>query len=250
MYRWYQNADVCFAYLVDVRTTQSDASFEESFTKARWFTRGWCLQELIAPRQLFFFNSTWKKIGNKFALQSIITQITGIDKRSLLNPNLSSISVARRMSWASKRQTTRPEDIAYCLLGIFDVNMPLLYGEGEKAFIRLQEEIMKEVDDHSIFAWRFKERRSGFSMIGAFAKHPSYFLHSADIQPHPTQWGPYSMTNNGIQIQLPLLQTRQELLAVLGCHEENDFTGSIAITNHPTKSTGLPTSIPILVRGA
>ena len=231
MYRWYQNAEVCFAYLVDVHTTQSDVSFERNFSRARWFTRGWCLQELIAPRQLFFFNSTWEKIGSKSTLQPIITQITGIDRRSLLNPDLSSISVARRMSWASKRQTTRPEDIAYCLLGIFDVNIPLLYGEGEKAFIRLQEEIMKEVDDHSIFAWRFKERSTKFSMVGVLAKHPSYFLHSADIQPHPTQWGPYSMTNKGIQIQLPLFQTRQsqEYLAVLGCHEENDFKDSVGL---------------------
>ena len=231
MYRWYQNAEVCFVYLADVHTTQSDASFGEGFTKSRWFTRGWCLQELIAPRQLFFFNSTWARIGTKSTLHPLITETTGIDRRSLLDPELSSVSIARRMSWASKRQTTRLEDVAYCLLGIFDVNMPLLYGEGEKAFIRLQEEIMKEMDDHSICAWRVDKQRSESSMIGILAKHPSYFLLTANIEPHPTQWGPYSITNKGIQIQLPLLQTHKpgEYLGVLGCHEENDFKGSVGL---------------------
>jgi hypothetical protein len=234
MYAWYQNAEVCFAYLSDVHTTQSDPAFEESFKRSRWFTRGWCLQELIAPQQLFFFNSSWAKIGTKSTLHPLISETTGIDTGSLLDPKLSSISIARRMSWASKRQTTRVEDIAYCLLGIFDVNMPLLYGEGDKAFSRLQEEIMKEMDDHSIFAWSSDEKLSDASKIGVLAKHPSYFRLAASIEPHPTQWGPYSLTNKGIQINLPLLETDKpgEHLAVLGCHEENDFRSSVGLLLH------------------
>jgi hypothetical protein len=231
MYKWYRDAVVCFVYLADVHVTQSDRSFEASFIKSRWFSRGWTLQELIAPGQLLFFNATWARIGTKPTLHSLISKATGIDRNTLLNPELSSISVSRRMSWASKRQTTRLEDIAYCLLGVFDINMPLLYGEGERAFIRLQEEILKETDDHSIFAWGSDEQNSESPKMGILAKHPSLFLRTATIEPHPTQGGPYSITNKGVQIRLPLLPTRNpgEYLAILGCHVENDFRGSIGL---------------------
>jgi hypothetical protein len=233
MYKWYRDADICFVYLADVHVTQRDQSFEASFIKSRWFSRGWTLQELIAPRQLLFFNAAWTSIGTKATLLSFISRATGIDKNTLLNPELSSLSIARKMSWASKRQTTRSEDIAYCLLGIFDINMPLLYGEGDKAFIRLQEEILKGTDDHSIFAWGAEEQNpeSPKTGTGILAKHPSLFHCAATIEPHPTQGGPYSITNKGVQIRLPLLATQNpgEFLAVLGCHEENDLRGSIGL---------------------
>jgi hypothetical protein len=145
MFRWYSNAAVCYAYLSDVHLVTKDIS------SSRWFTRGWTLQELIGPRDVKFFTSNWELIGTKESLCESIAGITGIDAETLLDPStLSSASVARKMSWAAERQTTRNEDVAYCLMGIFDVSMPLLYGEGEKAFIRLQEEIIKENDDHSL----------------------------------------------------------------------------------------------------
>jgi Heterokaryon incompatibility protein (HET) len=145
MFRWYSNAAVCYVYLSDVKYPGGEISH------SRWFTRGWTLQELIAPRIVEFFTSKWELIGTKRSLRRKIASVTGIDVETLLDPDtLSSASVARRMAWAANRQTTRTEDVAYCLMGLFDVAMPLLYGEGEKAFIRLQEEIIKEIDDHSL----------------------------------------------------------------------------------------------------
>jgi hypothetical protein len=139
MYKWYQEAEVCYVYLADVFPDISTSSF----AKSRWFTRGWTLQELIAPSSVIFFDAHWRDIGTKASLVKPIAEITGIHIDALSNGRVSRFSVAQRMSWASRRETTREEDIAYCLLGIFSINMPLLYGEGQKAFLRLQEEIMK-----------------------------------------------------------------------------------------------------------
>ena len=125
-----------------------------TFFKSRWFTRGWTLQELLAPTRLQFFDRDWKSFGTKFDLIDNISTITKIDLYALTGGDLSRLSVARRMSRVGNRQTTRLEDMAYCLLGIFGINMPLLYGEDAKAFIRPQEEILKITDDQSIFAWR------------------------------------------------------------------------------------------------
>jgi len=149
MYRWYQEARVCYAYLVDVEKEH----FAQQFPRSRWFTRGWTLQELIAPQSVIFYDSRWIPLGSKEDLIEDLVPITGIDKGSLQGEDLEKASVAQRMSWAAKRETTRIEDRAYSLLGIFDVNMPMLYGEGKKAFLRLQEEIMKISDDQSLFSW-------------------------------------------------------------------------------------------------
>jgi len=158
MYRWYQEADICYAYLADVVASPgppgSGASLPARLGRSRWFTRGWTLQELIAPSAVIFLDAAWREMGTKCGLHEALTRITGIPGGVLQGSSApSSASVAQRMSWASKRKTTRPEDLAYCLLGLFDVNMPMLYGEGDRAFLRLQEEIIKTSDDHSIFAW-------------------------------------------------------------------------------------------------
>jgi hypothetical protein len=100
-----------------------------------------------------FHSRFWKNIETKDSLCNTISTITRIDTDTLYGKGLELISVANKMSWASDRQTTRTEDAAYCLLGLFDVNMPLLYGEGQKAFLRLQEEILRSSYDHSLFAW-------------------------------------------------------------------------------------------------
>jgi hypothetical protein len=143
MFKWYQESEVCYAYLSDVHTDSRDYLFSGPFwfLKSQWWTRGWTLQELIAPRILKFFvhgSDGWLEIGTKTSLLGLVASRTGIDEGILCGRNLNECAIATRMSWASDRQTTRIEDMAYCLLGIFNVNMPLLYGEGDKAFIRLQ----------------------------------------------------------------------------------------------------------------
>ena len=146
--------------------------------KSCWFSRGWTLQELIAPSSVIFYDSSWMEIGTKSSLQDIITKATKIPADMLVGyANLNDYSVAQKMSWASRRKTTRVEDIAYCLMGIFQVNMPMLYGEGRRAFFRLQEEILKNSDDHSLFAWD----RGPLGDGNIFADSPDRFSASGDI---------------------------------------------------------------------
>lgn len=153
MYRWYRNARSCYAYLADVSIDGGAETVEGKIEGSRWFTRGWTLQELVAPANVEFYSKDWESLGSKSDLHALLTEITGIEERVLRTGFLEDVSIAKRMSWAARRRTTRVEDRAYSLLGIFDVNMPLLYGEGIKAFIRLQEEIMRVSDDQSLFAW-------------------------------------------------------------------------------------------------
>ncbi|KAK7752623.1 hypothetical protein SLS62_005392 [Diatrype stigma] len=150
MFRWYQQATLCLVYLEDLIDGVCTIG---NLGACRWFTRGWCLQELIAPKEMRFYNRYWKCVGWKKRLCYEISQITDIGS-AVLNHELSLdlIPVVQKMSWAAKRHTTRVEDRAYCLLGIFGIHMPLLYGEGVEAFTRLQEEIIKRLDDLSIFA--------------------------------------------------------------------------------------------------
>ncbi|KAI1790889.1 heterokaryon incompatibility protein-domain-containing protein [Ganoderma leucocontextum] len=157
MYNWYRDAQICYAFLSDV-PSQSDSddprAYGSRFRSSRWFTRGWTLQELVAPRWVLFLSVEWTLLGTKDTLASVIEAITRIDSSVLRQEkSLDSASVAQRMSWAAARQTTRVEDQAYSLLGIFGINMPTLYGEGEQAFRRLQEEILKKIPDQTMFAW-------------------------------------------------------------------------------------------------
>ncbi|ROW08517.1 hypothetical protein VMCG_03274 [Cytospora schulzeri] len=176
MFKWYQKAAICYAYLFDVleypKRYDSPRAIELLWRKKslRWFTRGWTLQELIAPRRLVFFSSSWVNMGTRETFALSIFNRTGIPTDVLHDPTtLFAKSVAQRMSWASHRDTSRVEDLAYCLMGLFDVNMPMLYGESEKAFIRLQEEIIKMSDDMSIFAWT--DTKANFSSFrGLLAK--------------------------------------------------------------------------------
>ncbi|KAH6644333.1 heterokaryon incompatibility protein-domain-containing protein [Boeremia exigua] len=152
MFRWYQGAVICYVYLDDL-------------AKARWFTRGWTLQELIAPKDVIFYDQRWTRIGTKRSLKFDISRITRIHELVLGGKvRLRSVDVAQRMTWAAGRATSKVEDKAYSLFGIFGVHMPLLYGEGTKAFTRLQEEILKESDDMSL-----PGRRGGVEERGAGA---------------------------------------------------------------------------------
>jgi hypothetical protein len=233
MYRWYQQADTCYAYLSDVPADQDPTEYQSSFQNSEWFTRGWTLQELIAPRKVVFYGENWGRLGTKLSLCILISEITGVDFLILTGKeDLGNVSIARRMSWAAKRKTTRVEDIAYSLLGIFDVNMPLLYGEGEKAFIRLQGEIMRDSDDHSLFAW--KDDNAHLSHRGLLASSPIQFKHSGDFRPY-RDWdisSPYSLTNLGLSIQLFIIPSQDDpeiLIATLNCQCGGDFARQPAI---------------------
>ncbi|KAK3905972.1 HET-domain-containing protein [Staphylotrichum tortipilum] len=208
MFRWYKDAAVCFAYLEDLPVGQGDAT-EAELGRCRWFTRGWTLQELIAPDEIQFYDRGWNDRGTKEALQDALSHITGIGKDVLLGRNLSrlgSIPVAERMSWASRRRTTRQEDMAYCLLGIFDVNMPMIYGEGTKAFIRLQEEIIKRTNDLSILAWDSRGRSRAGRYCGVLSESPAEFAHvprglSTSTRSFTTE---FAVTNSGLRITTEL----------------------------------------------
>ncbi|RPD57969.1 HET-domain-containing protein [Lentinus tigrinus ALCF2SS1-7] len=163
MFRYYSLAQICYAYLEDVPSSSDSELGSESEVQSarsyglrwtRWNKRGWTLQELVAPRIVIFLSRTWEMLGSKADFAGILENATGIPARLLrLEASLGDFSVAQRMSWAAHRETTRVEDEAYCLLGIFDINMPTLYGEGRRAFQRLQEEIMKQSHDTTLFAW-------------------------------------------------------------------------------------------------
>ncbi|TBU51136.1 HET-domain-containing protein [Dichomitus squalens] len=155
MYLWYGIADECYAYLADVPPGKDPHSPGSEFRSSRWFTRGWTLQELIAPPRMKFLSNNWEVIGTKLTLVDIVEEVTTVPREALLQLEpLEEFSVAQRLSWAAKRETTRVEDQAYSLLGIFDINIPTLYGEGERAFRRLQEEILRRVPDQSLFAFK------------------------------------------------------------------------------------------------
>lgn len=176
MYRWYELSTICYVYLQDVRVAEgADALFRGTqFGESRWFTRGWTLQELLAPRAVEFYSVEWREIGTKDSLALSLSSVTGIPIHILNGNSPASCSVAERMSWASTRQTTREEDIAYCLLGLFGVNMPLLYGEGPKAFIRLQEQILKQEEDYTVFTWTL-QHDCGDALTGFLASTPREF---------------------------------------------------------------------------
>ena len=151
MYTWYEKSSICYVYLSDVRL--QSANSKDQFRNSRWFTRGWTLQELIAPKYLIFFDDVWTEIGTKDSLSHEIERITKIPEVNLIN-SIDGCCIAEKMSWAAYRTTSRIEDTAYCLMGLFGINMPLLYGEGVKSFIRLQHELIRSSDDDSLFAWQ------------------------------------------------------------------------------------------------
>lgn len=202
MYRWYKAAAVCYAFLSDVDSIAIDNDVMDQQTRSSvWFERGWTLQELVAPQLIVFYNRRWEFLGTKQTLSPLLTLWTGIDEAILDGEPLSRRSIAQRMSWASKRVTTRHEDKAYCLLGIFDVNMPMLYGEGEeKAFLRLQEQIIKQSDDHTIFAWPIHRH----DQPGLLADSPAAFANCHHVKTITSRKGrsPYSLTNRGLSIKL------------------------------------------------
>jgi hypothetical protein len=155
MFRWYQNAVKCYVYLSDVSTRKRKASdsftectWELAFRSSKWFTRGWTLQELLAPNpdSVEFFSKERDRLGDKRSLEQQIHEIAGIPLAALRGTPLSHFNIEDRLIWAGTRQTTREEDRAYSMLGICNIYMPLIYGEGEKnAFRRLRKELGKHI---------------------------------------------------------------------------------------------------------
>lgn len=233
MWRWYRDSEICYAYLDDVKSDGRPSREIRMLRDSKWFTRGWCLQELLAPTKLVLYNVVWEFLGTREALAERISKITGIDTFYLGNngASLAMASIAERMSWASDRETKRSEDIAYCLLGIFNINMPLLYGEGSRAFRRLQEEIMKQSDDQSIFAWS----PYGYAGNGpVLAESPQEFRNCGNIvrSINPRLVKSYAVTNRGLEIELPLLIRDGKTLAGLNCRYREDFLSDLALPLH------------------
>lgn len=205
----------------------------EGFAKSSWFTRGWTLQELLAPQNVRFFDKHYHYIGSKQELSQEISTITGIGHEYLtLRRPVEQASVGVRMRWASRRECTRKEDLSYCLMGLFGVNMPLLYGEGAKAFVRLQLEITKKLHDESLFGW-YRQQTNGwrltpsgdpqYSMLAssaaAFAATQKDDVIHQDLVKSTFRYRhPYSMTNKGFELKLDLPSERMDKLTLESYH--------------------------------
>ncbi|KAL8377504.1 hypothetical protein RB595_008265 [Gaeumannomyces hyphopodioides] len=246
MFAWYKISAVCYAFLSGYQARDGKLS------ETQWFTRGWTLQELIAPPEVYFYDSAWTCFGDRGSLSSQITVITGIDEGLLRHRHydralsLSSYSISTRMSWAARRETTRVEDIAYCLLGIFDVAMPLLYGEGLKAFRRLQEEIVRHSNDQTFLAW---DARGGDKPDAVFAAHPARFLNGHRFRTAPSLLSQFAATTvrggGGVELEihlapcavkLPPFHYRDAFLAVLNCSKVDDDFCCVSILLEETNA--------------
>ncbi|KAI0452022.1 heterokaryon incompatibility protein-domain-containing protein [Xylaria acuta] len=206
MFRWYQKAKICYVYLADL---SAETRIEEGLGMCRWFTRGWTLQELLAPMEVQFFDREWNYRGSKGDFAADISRVTGIPETVIVGlVSLKDFSTAQRMAWASQRETTRVEDIAYCLLGLFDVNMPLIYGEGLKAFRRLQEEIIRQGVDPTLFSWQPSHPHLQGPYSSLLASSPVEFRECHNITPHKYRvMSTYTITNKGLQISTSLALT-------------------------------------------
>ncbi|KAF5368958.1 hypothetical protein D9758_003060 [Tetrapyrgos nigripes] len=230
MYQYYEDAAVCYVYLSDVSGEYHPRNEKSNFRDSRWFKRGWTLQELLAPEFVVFLDKDWERIGTRWSLQDVVSAATGIPVDVFKGFVIDKYSVAQRMSWAAFRETTRPEDQAYCLLGIFGVSMSPIYGEGgARAFMRLQQEIIRISDDRSIFAWvaappteeELKEQwqdpytppANKDIPRGLLARSPYEFRMSGYVQASNVELigngnkSSYSFGNNGLHIHLPLNTT-------------------------------------------
>lgn len=225
MFKWYADAEVCYAYLSDLET----AEHWRKLKGCRWFSRGWTLQELIAPWNVRFYAADWTYVGDRNeSLLSQLAQITGVPEHVLSSGSslLSTMPVATKMSWAAHRETTRPEDQAYCLLGIFNVSMPLLYGSGRLAFLRLQEEIMRQSNDHTILAW-------SHGRYALLAPSPIEFASGSAITPssYATSEAPFELNSFGLHISLPILgpSAQGQYSAVLSCRRSSGWLCALSL---------------------
>ena len=233
MAQWYGGAEVCYTYLQDVSNNELEYTKKErqhvgapldglgQFGWSRWFDRGWTLQELLAPPHMQFFDYNWDFIDTRQNLSLEIEAATKIDQRYLNDGRYKEACIAIKMSWMANRTTSKVEDTAYALLGLFGVRMPTDYGEGPAAFIRLQETLIEKYEDQdeSIFAWtdptnQLLERRPAsrtnikkLEFYGLLAPWPSCFANMSSILANSKGKGkrriPYTIKNGGIIFHLP-----------------------------------------------
>ncbi|KAK4465795.1 heterokaryon incompatibility protein-domain-containing protein [Cladorrhinum samala] len=255
MFRWYKQSQVCWVYLSDFEPAPPKLKERERkrivasrLRHCRWFTRGWTLQELIAPTKIEFFDQEWDFVGGREDLEGELSLITNIDESILKDSaGLNFIPIARKMSWAAGRHTTRIEDRAYSLLGIFGIEMPLIYGEGPKAFYRLQKQIASENNDLSLFAWQRKPGTDSTATKGAgensaaqqefsgiFARSPDDFWLCSTLKKHVDRFPSsqeFTITNKGLRMQNLLYCldefNRTEFLLSLDCVEHSSRTGHL-----------------------
>ncbi|KAI0631653.1 heterokaryon incompatibility protein-domain-containing protein [Trametes polyzona] len=258
MFIWYARATVCYAYLFDVDDDERPSRVGSTFRRSKWFTRGWTLQELIAPHDVIFLSKNWQPLASKLDIAWLLEDITGIEAAVLEGErSLGQVDFARRMSWAANRETTRIEDQAYCLMGIFDVNLPTIYGEGTEAFVRLQEEIIKRSPDRTLLAWgprhTLKEVVVGYRSsifptdLGEayiresclLARSPAAFANAAKLTSvavetlaaafHiPIQRSPLVVSSHGAHTSFPIIQfVNHCCLALLPCQEDGAFVALV-----------------------
>jgi hypothetical protein len=210
MFQWYSEADLCLVYLNDFDANAAASDRDTMLRRARWFSRGWTLQEIVAARAANFYDSAWYHFGTRVSLRDELISITKIDAEIFSPPQVSNvvvirdlldaIPVGRRMAWAASRETTKPEDMAYCLIGLFSVSMPMLYGEGgEQAFIRLQEEIIRDKNDLSLFAWRAGDSSTSRGIL-ALSPHEFAGLSSLELEQDMKFNPEFAMSNKGLRI--------------------------------------------------
>ena len=231
MFQWYSDAALCLVYLSDFDHSASPSEWNAMLRGARWFKRGWTLQEIVASRTVHFYDHAWRCFGTQETLRDELASITGIDAGFLSPPQqpgaldirdlLDALPVGRRMAWAAGRQTTKLEDMAYCLIGLFDVSMPMLYGEGsEKAFFRLQEEIIHNSNDLSLFAWTAANGSNTYR--GILARSPDEFASLGNlVLEQDLRFNPdYSMSNKGLRIVtfLKPIEDSEDVIMPLHCY--------------------------------
>ncbi|RPD58014.1 HET-domain-containing protein [Lentinus tigrinus ALCF2SS1-7] len=260
MFNYYSLARICYGYLRDIPSSHAQANAsparfgkEKTLLDSVWFTRGWTLQELIAPRFFIFVSMEWTPVGSKADFADTMSERFDIPAAVLrLEASHTEYSIAQRMSWFGMRETTRLEDEAYCLLGLFDIHIPPLYGEGRNAFRRLQEEILKQSADTTLFAWSDRdtlhvyheaEEFAAQTRSCLFAPYPSAFLQSEHVAYTPLlreqqrRQGKtfdrtlfpveraadmtFSVTPHGVQAHIPVIESTQGTYADLfWCHDD------------------------------
>ncbi|KAF3914409.1 hypothetical protein ABW21_db0206854 [Orbilia brochopaga] len=253
MFAWYRNSTVCYTYLSDVETTPGEQSPE--IDRAKWFTRSWTVQELIAPSFIQFLDKNWRRIGTKTTRMKEIEAITGIGADDMLNYR--DCSIAKKLSWAAHRKATKLEDQAYSLLGLFDISLPLIYGEGPRAFIRFQEELIRRFDDETIFAWTegcddARDQGSAFRYNTYLAPAIGCFQYSSRlVKTLVNTTVRFSLTNHGLELTgrkcwRPVDSSASLLrpgicLVELACREQlnkDELGKSLAIMVHHARQAG------------
>ena len=186
MYRWYRESDRCYVYLQDVSGNSSDDCFAIAFCNSRWMTRGWTLQELLAPFSVGFFSVEEKLLGNKDSLRDLLSRAMTIPVTALTSLTPTRFSRHERMRWVQRRKTKVEEDMVYCMLGLFEVSLAVFYGEGrQNALVRLDEAI------------------SGWLKYSSMPTHGPYHLHNTSLN-----------LSRSITVLTPIYRQRDQLSTV------------------------------------